>query len=74
MADSSDTRYEYPYPAPELAERHPFVPLEFDRRPVDEMRQRADEFHAEMERRRSVRMLSGEPVPILAINASIESP
>ena len=73
MADSSDTRYEYPYPAPELAERHPFVPLEFDRRPVEEMRQRADEFHAEMEHRRSVRMLSDEPVPFDLIERAIET-
>ena len=73
MADSSHTRYEYPYPAPELAERHPFVPLEFDRRPIDEMRQRADEFHTEMERRRSVRMLSAEPVPFDLIERAIET-
>ena len=32
--------YEHPYPAPDVAERHPFVPLEFQRFPVDEMRQR----------------------------------
>lgn len=65
------THYEHPYPAPELAERHPFVPLDFRRYPLDEMRRRADEFHAEMERRRSVRMLSDEPVPFDLIERAI---
>jgi nitroreductase len=57
------TAYEHPYPAPDLATRFPFVPLEFRRYPLDEMRARAAAFHDEMERRRSVRMLSDEPVP-----------
>ncbi len=67
----SDHGYEHPYPAPELAERHPFVPLEFDRRPHHEMRSRADAFHDEMRRRRSVRMLSGEPVPFELIERAV---
>ena len=67
------TRYEHPYPAPELAERHPFVPLEFERFTVEEMRRRAGEFHSEMERRRSVRMLSDEPVPFDLIERAIET-
>jgi iodotyrosine deiodinase len=67
------THYEHPYPAPELAERHPFVPLDFRRYPLDEMRRRADEFYAEMERRRSVRMLSHEPVPFELIERAIET-
>jgi nitroreductase len=37
------------------------------------MRQRADEFRAEMERRRSVRMLSDEPVPFDLIELAIET-
>jgi iodotyrosine deiodinase len=65
------THYEHPYPAPELAERHPFIPLEFQRYPVAEMRRRADDFHAEMDRRRSVRMLSDEPVPSDLIERAI---
>ena len=73
MADRSDALYEHPYPAPELAECHPFVPLEFARYPVDEMRRRADAFHTEMDRRRSVRMLSDEPVPFDLIERAIET-
>jgi hypothetical protein len=57
------TRYEHPYPAPEPAAEHPFVPLEFRRYPIDEMRARAAAFHDEMNRRRSVRMLSDDPCP-----------
>ena len=67
------THYEHPYPAPGLAARHPFVPLDFDRYPVDEMRRRADQFHAELDRRRSVRMLSDEPVPFDLIERAIET-
>jgi len=67
------SRYEHPYPAPELAARHPFVPLDFERRPIDEMRTRAAEFHDEMERRRSVRMLSDEPVPFDLIQRAVET-
>ncbi len=63
--------YQYPYPAPEVAQRHPFVPLAFDRFEVDEMRARARSFHDEMMRRRSVRMLSGEPVPLDLIELAI---
>ncbi len=37
------SRYEFPYPPPEVAARHPFVPLEFERLPEDEMRRRAAE-------------------------------
>jgi iodotyrosine deiodinase len=67
------SRYEFPYPAPDLRERHPFVPLDFRRRSVDEMRARAAEFHAEMDRRRSVRMLTDEPVPIDLIEQAIRT-
>jgi len=73
MPGSPSTPYRHPYPAPELARRHPFVPLEFGRYPIEEMRRRADEFRAEMERRRSVRMLSDEPVPFDLIERAIET-
>lgn len=63
--------YEFPYPAPELAARHPFVPLDFHRYPLDEMRRRAEQFRAEMARRRSVRMLSAEAVPLDLIEQAI---
>jgi nitroreductase len=67
------SRYEFPYPAPELREHHPFVPLEFERLPIDEMRRRADSFHDRMNRRRSVRMLSDEPVPFDLVERAIRT-
>lgn len=67
------SRYEFPYPAAELRERHPFVPLEFERRPLDEMHLRAAAFFAEMDGRRSVRMLTDEPVPIELIEHAIRT-
>ena len=63
MASQPDDRYEHPYPAPDLAARHPFVVLEPRRYPVGEMRARARAFHEAADRRRSVRMFSSEPVP-----------
>lgn len=39
------------------------IPLNFHEFPVDEMRQRAADFRAEMQRRRSVRAFSGRAVP-----------
>lgn len=54
--------YEFPYPSPEVAAKYPFETLQFEHRADDEIRQRATNFHAEMDRRRSVRMLSDRPV------------
>lgn len=42
---------------------HPFVPLEFTRQPVEESRRRAREFFEEMNRRRTTRHFSTDPVP-----------
>jgi nitroreductase len=67
------SRYEHPYPAPELAARHPFVPLDFDRLHPDDMKVRAAAFFEQMERRRSVRMLSDEPVPFEFIERAVET-
>lgn len=39
-----------------------FVPLTFERRPADEVRQRAAEFRSELLRRRTVRHFSSQPV------------
>jgi nitroreductase len=69
----SDHGYEHPYPSPEHAARHPFVPLDHRRRPVDEMRATGREFLAEMERRRSVRMIAADPVPLDLIETAIET-
>ncbi len=65
--------YEHPYPAPELAAEHRFVPLDFRRRRPEEMAALARGFHEEMARRRSVRMLSDEPVPFELIEQAVES-
>jgi iodotyrosine deiodinase len=65
--------YEFPYPAPELAAEHPFVPLDFRRYPPDEMAARSRAFHTEMARRRSVRMLSDEPVPFELLERAVET-
>ena len=40
-----------------------FIPLDFQEQPVDEMRQRAADFYAQMKRRRTVRDFSDRPVP-----------
>jgi nitroreductase len=66
-------RYEFPYPAPELLARHAFVPLDFVRLSPEEMQRRATSFHDHMDRRRSVRMLSGEPVPFELIRQAIRA-
>ncbi len=42
---------------------HPFVSLAFDRLPSDESLSRARDFHAQMQRRRTTRHFSREPVP-----------
>lgn len=52
---------------------HPFRPLGFARRPADEMLRRARDFHAEMERRRSARAFSGEPVPRELIELAVRT-
>ncbi len=66
-------RYEFPYPAPDLAEQFPFERLQFTRYALDEMQRRAIEFRDEMARRRSVRMLSDEPVPEELIRLAIDT-
>lgn len=68
---SSEHAYEHPYPAPELAARHPFAPLQFERRPEQVVEQRATAFYEEMDARRSVRMLSPDPVPQSIIDTAI---
>lgn len=63
--------YQHPYPSPDLAARHPFVPLEFERLDVDEQLRRGREFLHHMDRRRSVRMFSDDPVPAELIDLAI---
>ncbi len=55
--------YRHPYPSVGLKAAHPFRPLHFERLDPAVMRHRAEEFRRLMERRRSVRMFSPDPVP-----------
>lgn len=64
---------EFPYPSIEAEAAHPFETLDFVRRSPDDIRARADAFHDEMDRRRSVRMLSDEPVPRSLIETAVRT-
>jgi iodotyrosine deiodinase len=68
---AEESLYQNPYPSPDLAADHPYVELEFDRLSPDEMRAAAEQFYAHMDRRRSVRMLSNDPVPLHLIEQAI---
>lgn len=64
MSDSSFAR---------AAARHPFVPLAFTRRTPDESRSRAQAFYEEMNRRRTTRHFSTDPVPRELIETAIRT-
>ena len=59
-------------PIPDLPEAV-FEPLEFERLPLEEMRHRAAEGYAELDRRRTTRDFSTEPVPRDLIELAIRS-
>ncbi len=67
----SPSQYRHPYPNPELAAAHPFVPLQFERQPEADMRSSLEQFGSDLARRRSVRMLSSDPVPFELIDGAI---
>ncbi len=52
---------------------YPFVPLDPERHPPDVMRRRAEAFYRLMDRRRSVRDFSSEPVPRELIETAIRT-
>jgi iodotyrosine deiodinase len=52
---------------------YPFIPYRPERLPEEEMRRRARDFHAEMDRRRSVRAFSPDPVPRELIEIAIRT-
>lgn len=57
---------------PAMTSREPrFVPYPFERLPEEEMLRRAQAFHAEMSRRRSVRHFSADPVPRRLVELAI---
>ena len=51
----------------------PFQPLEFERLPEDEMRRRAQAFHADLDGRRSVRHFAPDPVPMDVVDDCIRA-
>ncbi len=53
--------------------QYPFIPLSFERRPPAETARRAAEFYALMDRRRSVRDFSDEPVPRELVETAIRT-
>jgi nitroreductase len=55
------------------ARPHPFVPLRFTRRTVDESLRRAEAFHDEMQQRRTTRHFSTDPVPRALIEWAIRT-
>jgi nitroreductase len=52
---------------------HPFVPLSFTRRSVDDSLERATAFYEEMNRRRTTRHFSTDPVPRALIELAIRT-
>jgi iodotyrosine deiodinase len=65
--------YEFPYPSAEVAAAHPFETLGFVRHSTADMHRRAEAFHDEMDQRRSVRMLSNDPVPQGLIETAVRT-
>jgi nitroreductase len=57
----------------EMPEKHPFIPFKFEKMTLDEQRQRAASFFERMNRRRSVREFSSEPVPFELIETAIRT-
>lgn len=49
------------------------IPLAFERLPVAEMQARAAAFRASMQKRRSVRAFSSDPIPLDVVRAAIEA-
>jgi iodotyrosine deiodinase len=56
-----------------VAERYPMVPLAFDRLTEPEMRARADAHYALLNRRRSVRQFSADPIPLDVVRRAIHT-
>ena len=65
MSDADETLHGVP--------RYPFVPLAFTRRSPEESRARGESFLAEMNRRRTTRHFSTEPVPRELIELAIRT-
>ncbi len=53
--------------------KYPFIPLTFERLPVEESRRRVRQFLADVRRRRTVREFAPDPVPLDIIDTAIEA-
>jgi len=56
-----------------MTDHDTFIPLHFKRHSPEEMLARAQAFHAELDRRRTVRHFSDEPVPLAVIEEVVRS-
>ncbi len=65
--------YKYPYPSKELESLYPFNVYEHERLNEEAMLNRAKTFYEEMNRRRSVRMFSSDPVPQELIELAVKA-
>ena len=70
-AQMGESPYRHPYPSPDLAARHPFVVHDHQRVDDDTMRSRAEAFRSSVDRRRSIRMFSPDPVPRDLIESAV---
>jgi len=67
----ADSLYEHPYPSEELAKQHPFVEYDPVAVAAGDAAGRGNEFLELMERRRSVRLFSNEPVDVSLIELAV---
>jgi len=65
--------YQYPYPPAGLEATYPFVEYQAPQFSETEMLARAQEFYAEVDQRRSVRMFSDAPVPRELIELAVKA-
>ena len=67
----SESLYQHPYPSEALAQEHPFVEYDPVLVPHGEAEDRGNEFLELMDRRRSVRLFSDEPVDASLIELAV---
>lgn len=65
--------YQHPYPPADLEAAYPFVEYQAAQFSEEEMLARAQEFYAEVDQRRSVRMFSDAPVPRELIELAVKA-
>lgn len=65
--------YENPYPSDQLESQYPFSRYQYERLDEKNMLDRAKGFFNEMDKRRSIRMFSSEPVPQKLIELAVKT-